>query len=67
MPSGSLPNHWYGSCVTTADFPFSACNGKLIGAQFYAQGFLQAYRKLRRKRDFLSPRDGHGHGTWCAS
>ena len=64
--SGAVPSHWKGKCVTSADFPATSCNGKIIGARFYLIGFLKQYGSFGSK-DFLSPRDGVGHGTWCAS
>ena len=67
MASAAIPSHWTGKCVTSSDFPSSSCNKKLIGARFFKDGFVASYGFVRRLRDFASPRDGNGHGTWCAS
>ncbi|CAI5531401.1 unnamed protein product [Closterium sp. Naga37s-1] len=64
-PYGPVPDRWFGGCEATADFPSSLCNGKLIGAKFFNSGFLQAGRTVD-SADFLSARDGIGHGMWCA-
>ena len=66
MPNAPIPSYWRGTCNTTSDFPPSSCNKKLIGARFFARGFLSR-NSIDSSRDFMSPRDGNGHGTWCAS
>ena len=66
MSDATIPSHWTGTCVTSSDFPSSSCNKKLIGARYYINGFLAEGGALD-SADFLSPRDGDGHGTWCAS
>ena len=40
------------------------CNDKLIGARYYLEGFG---RKFVARDDYLSPRDGDGHGSHTAS
>ncbi|MYM68389.1 S8 family serine peptidase [Pseudoduganella sp. FT55W] len=55
------PARWRGSCESGAGFERSYCNNKLIGAQYFAKGFLD-YAPLDWT-EFLSPRDSHGHGT----
>ena len=65
MQGAMPPKYWAGSCVTTPDFPASACNSKLIGAKFFAKGAM-ATGPLDLAADWLSPRDAAGHGTWCA-
>ncbi|XP_057827395.1 cucumisin-like [Cryptomeria japonica] len=57
---GPVPSKWRGGCHTTSDFP--ACNKKLVGAKFY-RSFSNDYPE----GDFLSPRDGEGHGTHTSS
>ncbi|KAL5707492.1 hypothetical protein ACHQM5_018390 [Ranunculus cassubicifolius] len=64
-----IPAKWKGGCVTTSDFPVSACNKKLIGAKFFSIGYeaemgLKIGNKLGETR---SPRDTEGHGTHTAS
>ena len=53
-----------GECQTGADFTVANCNTKLIGARYYVDDYgvdnvLDS--------DYLSPRDGNGHGTHTAS
>ncbi|CAI5479465.1 unnamed protein product [Closterium sp. Yama58-4] len=59
--SSTLPAGWSGTCPTTSDF---ACNNKkIIGGGIFHAGFGD---NLNLTLDWLSPRDSHGHGTWCA-
>ncbi|XP_057838010.2 subtilisin-like protease SBT4.10 [Cryptomeria japonica] len=57
---GPVPSKWKGKCQATSDF--KACNKKIIGASFYNKGLAGDPAK-----DFLSPRDGHGHGSHTSS
>ncbi|GLJ43714.1 hypothetical protein SUGI_0910220 [Cryptomeria japonica] len=57
---GPVPSKWRGGCQTTPDF--SACNKKLVGAKFY-----RSFTSIPPEGDFLSPRDGEGHGTHTSS
>ncbi|KAH9324787.1 hypothetical protein KI387_004965, partial [Taxus chinensis] len=57
---GPVPSKWKGKCQTTLDF--KTCNRKIIGASFYNKGMAGD-----RSEDFLSPRDGHGHGSHTSS
>ena len=59
-----VPAGWTGECESGVLFPKTTCNDKLIGARFYVEGFG---RKYLSKGEFLSPRDGSGHGTHTAS
>ena len=61
-----IPSYWKGKCNTTADFPPSACNKKIIGARYFMDGFLRQGYRLNAASDYKSPRDGSGHGSWCA-
>ncbi|CAI5475696.1 unnamed protein product [Closterium sp. Yama58-4] len=61
--SASRPNGWSGSCDATSDF---RCNNKIIGARIFNAAFRAKHRKPDLTTDWLSPRDGFGHGTWCA-
>jgi len=55
---------WHGKCVPGEGFNASNCNQKLIGAQYFYEGFgLDQIAE----RDFLSPRDYNGHGSHTAS
>ncbi|CAI5963437.1 unnamed protein product [Closterium sp. NIES-65] len=63
----SAPAGWQGSCRKSTDFPASACNGKIVGAQVFYSGFKRDSRdRMDFTKDWLSPRDADGHGTWCS-
>jgi subtilisin family serine protease len=59
-----VPSDWHGKCVAGEQFPVTSCNDKLIGARYFYEGFG---KKLIDKSDYLSPRDGDGHGSHTAS
>src|SRR5438270_3391711 len=65
---GKLDYHqipgWHGKCVPGQDFNASNCNQKLIGCQFYVQGF--GVENLD-PTEFLSCRDSDSHGTHTAT
>ncbi|CAI6005179.1 unnamed protein product [Closterium sp. NIES-65] len=63
---GPVPRRWRGKCQATRDFPQSLCSRKLIGARFFAAGVRKSSAGVNKEKDFMSPRDGDGHGTWCA-
>jgi Subtilase family/Fibronectin type-III domain/PA domain/Peptidase inhibitor I9 len=53
-----------GTCDAGEGFTGSECNRKLVGAQYFYEGFgLEQIAE----RDFLSPRDYNGHGSHTAS
>jgi hypothetical protein len=53
-----------GSCDAGEAFTAANCNRKLVGAQFFYEGFgLDQIAE----RDFLSPRDYNGHGSHTSS
>ncbi|WVZ83592.1 hypothetical protein U9M48_030723 [Paspalum notatum var. saurae] len=60
---GPPPPKWKGICQAGVSFGPNNCNGKVIGAQWYAddveKGLLDG--------EFLSPRDANSHGTHTAS
>jgi subtilisin family serine protease len=58
------PAGWGGKCQAGEEFRPSMCNNKLIGARFYVAGFGAGQVW---EGDYLSPRDGDGHGTHTAS
>jgi len=60
------PVNWKGICETGDNFTADACNNKIIGARFYADGFINAYGAMD-SNEFMSPRDADGHGTHIAS
>lgn len=59
-----VPADWHGTCVAGQNFPKTSCNDKLIGARYYLAGFG---KKHINKNDYLSPRDGAGHGSHTSS
>ncbi len=70
---GPPPAKWKGTCVTGQGFTAAMCNNKLIGARYYGDAFFAgvaasngAYT-LNPRTEYVSPRDGDGHGTHTAS
>ena len=59
-----LRGTWFGACVQGEQFSSQNCNDKLIGARYYVAGFG---KKNIAQEEYLSPRDGGGHGTHTAS
>jgi subtilisin family serine protease len=57
---------FHGECEVTADFTADNCNTKLIGARSYSEGYVGGGNEILPE-DFVSPRDGNGHGTHTAS
>ncbi|GHB11048.1 hypothetical protein GCM10010330_76260 [Streptomyces tendae] len=55
-----------GVCQTGEQFTAAACNTKLVGARYFGDGWLGAIPPEERD-DYVSPRDGEGHGTHTAS
>lgn len=53
-----------GQCQTGEEFALTDCTTKLISARSYVQGYGAA-RTV--EADYLSPRDGNGHGSHTAS
>lgn len=64
VPSSGLRGTWFGPCVQGENFDSQDCNDKLIGARYYTAGFG---KQDIDKSDYLSPRDGDGHGSHTAS
>jgi len=69
---GPLPaGKWKGSCVTGEAFTAAMCNNKLIGARFYGDAWLAGAAAngtyTLNSLEYLSPRDGGGHGSHTAS
>ncbi len=63
---GPTPGNWVRAnrCTPGEGWGTGDCNRKLIGAQFFYQGF--GVDRIA-ERDFLSPRDWNGHGSHTAS
>ena len=59
-----VPATWKGQCQRGEQFTKHDCNDKLIGARYYVSGFGRNYIATD---DYLSPRDGDGHGSHTAS
>jgi len=59
---GAPPATWHGVCTSGEGFDTRFCNNKLIGAQFFASGFLSTGATLHWS-EFMSARDSNGHGT----
>ncbi|MCX5401425.1 S8 family peptidase [Streptomyces sp. NBC_00102] len=60
------PAGWHGTCQTGYTFAAVHCNGKIVGARYFADTVLAAYGSLP-EGEVLSPRDMVGHGTHTAS
>ncbi|KAK3118682.1 hypothetical protein QOZ80_9BG0704040 [Eleusine coracana subsp. coracana] len=60
---GPPPPKWKGICQTGDSFASGNCNGKIIGARWYANDA----DKTQLKGEFLSPRDANSHGSHVAS
>jgi subtilisin family serine protease len=59
---------WHGKCTPGEDFQADECNQKLIGAQWYGEGFGgEAGVKETFPYEFWSARDADGHGTHTAT
>jgi len=59
-----IPADWHGKCQGGEQFSKRLCNDKLIGARYYTKGFGLSFIALE---DYISPRDGDGHGSHTAS
>ena len=56
-----------GACETGEQWDASDCNEKLIGARYYAEAFLASVPPGNRyANEFISTRDGNGHGSHTA-
>ncbi|MGC5379137.1 S8 family serine peptidase [Micromonospora sp. DT68] len=60
------PAGWHGTCQTGVAFVAEHCNGKIVGARYFADSWL-AYGGSVPAGELLSPRDVVGHGTHTAS
>lgn len=66
----NTPSHWRGICQRGDQFNSTNYNKKLIGARWFMKGFKDQIRPTNittKTKEFLSPRDGLGHGTHTAS
>ncbi|MEN3609288.1 S8 family serine peptidase [Plantactinospora sp. ZYX-F-223] len=60
------PSGWRGTCQTGTAFVAEHCNGKIVGARYFADTYLAA-RGALPQGEVLSARDMGGHGTHTAS
>ncbi|KAL9361713.1 hypothetical protein Peur_044498 [Populus x canadensis] len=64
-PYGPLPKY-RGKCEVDPDTKREFCNGKIIGAQHFAEAAIAA-GAFNPSIDFASPMDGDGHGSHTAA
>jgi hypothetical protein len=62
---GPPPASWHGDCQSGELFSQNDCNNKLIGANYFLNGFTHA--GLEGDGDYKSARDRDGHGTHTTS
>ena len=55
-----------GVCQTGPQFGAAACSTKIIGARYFVDGFGRARVGGASVGEYLSPRDGNGHGSHTA-
>jgi subtilisin family serine protease len=56
-----------GVCQTGEQFTAADCSTKIIGARYYVAGFGQGNIGTAATGEYVSPRDGDGHGSHTAS
>ncbi|KAL2622334.1 hypothetical protein R1flu_002539 [Riccia fluitans] len=64
-PYGPISTY-VGNCEVHSSFPAGSCNGKIIGAQHFAES-AKSEGAFNSTIDFDSPLDGDGHGTHTSS
>ncbi|XP_027083865.2 subtilisin-like protease SBT2.6 [Coffea arabica] len=62
----SKPTKYKGKCASGEQFPPTACNGKIVGAQYFARAAVAA-GEFNATRDYASPFDADGHGSHTAA
>ncbi|XP_071742108.1 subtilisin-like protease SBT2.6 [Rutidosis leptorrhynchoides] len=65
QPYGPLPKY-RGKCEVDSDTKKSFCNGKIVGAQHFAEAAIAA-GSFNPSVDYASPMDGDGHGSHTAA
>jgi hypothetical protein len=63
-PGSSGPDGFAGACETGEQWDDSDCNSKIVSARFFVKGFGEDNLSAS---EFLSPRDGTGHGSHVAA
>jgi hypothetical protein len=61
---GTGSKRFDGGCETGEEWDESDCNSKVVGARYFVRGFGEDNLAAS---EFLSPRDGTGHGTHVAA
>lgn len=61
---GEPPSRFRGDCQPGERFPVTTCNDKLVAAKYFNESFPPS---ALAPGEFLSPRDGSGHGSHTAS
>ncbi|MDH6237929.1 S8 family serine peptidase [Cryobacterium sp. CG_9.6] len=56
-----------GSCITGIQFTATDCNTKVVSARYFVDGFGASRIGSTSVGEYLSPRDGDGHGSHTAS
>ncbi|TFD48380.1 serine protease [Cryobacterium frigoriphilum] len=56
-----------GSCTAGVQFASDDCSTKIVGARYFATGFGAANIGSTADGEYLSPRDGDGHGSHTGS
>ena len=56
-----------GACVTGEQFAASDCSTKIVGARYYIDGFGATQIGNASVGEYVSPRDGDGHGSHTGS
>jgi hypothetical protein len=57
-----------GTCQAGEDFTVNDCNSKIVGARYFGEEWLKRVPAAARSdSEFVSPRDGEGHGSHTAS
>ncbi|KAL0547071.1 hypothetical protein IC582_016994 [Cucumis melo] len=64
---GPIPSRWKATCESGEQFNSTNCNKKIIGARWFVKAFVADYGREALAKEYLSPRDLHGHGTHTAS
>lgn len=60
-------NTFTGACETGVQFTAADCSTKVVGARYFVNGFGAANIGGTDLGEYLSPRDGNGHGSHTAS
>lgn len=60
-------NTFTGECVTGVQFTAADCTTKLVGARYFVDGFGAGNIGGTDLGEYLSPRDGDGHGSHTSS